>query len=41
VVAEPGALELAVAERPEPRRWSKLRELLATAPPQRQAEASL
>ena len=28
VVAEAGALELAIAGRPEPRRWSKLRERL-------------
>jgi exodeoxyribonuclease V alpha subunit len=40
VVAEPGALELAVAERPEPRRWSKLCSLLAAAPPQRQLETT-
>ena len=31
LVAEPGALEIAVTGRPEPRRWSRLRTLLAPA----------
>lgn len=31
LVAEPGALEIAVSGRPEPRRWSRLRQLLAPA----------
>ncbi len=32
LVVEPGALELAIAERPEARRWSRLRELLVGTP---------
>ncbi len=32
LVVEPGALELAIAERPEPRRWSRLRQLLSPDP---------
>ena len=31
LVVESNALELAIAGRPEPRRWSKLRELLSAS----------